>query len=73
MSRERERETAVDETTDTPTEPQPGSWLLPGRITERTTAGNRWIEAGELYEAVNDLLSGQGIEPWRPREPMAGE
>ncbi len=28
---------------------------------------------GELYEAVGDLQGGQGVEPWRPREPMAGE
>ncbi len=31
-----------NETTDTG--PRPGTWILPGRITERTTAGNRWME-----------------------------
>ncbi len=38
----------MDEITGTPTEPQPGTWILPGRITERATAGNRWIEPGGM-------------------------
>jgi hypothetical protein len=32
-----------------PTEPQLGSWILPGHIVERTTAGNRWIERGGVH------------------------
>ncbi len=28
---------------------------------------------GEMYEAVSDLTGGQGVEPWRPREPIPGE